>query len=314
MSREKRKLGRSGLETPPLVLGGNVFGWTVDEPASFEILDAFVAGGGTMIDSADVYSAWVPGNKGGESETIIGKWLKRRGRRDDILIATKVGFLGGLSAAAIEAAAEGSLKRLQTDHIDLYYAHRDDPEVPLEETLEALDRLVRAGKVRSIAASQMEAPRLGQARKISRDQGLAGYEVFQVGYSMIERGKFEGPLREVVLEEGMGVLVFYALANGYLTSKYRSEDDLRKSPRGQRVAEYLHGKGPRILAGLDAVAAEAGATPAQVALAWTAAQPGVTAPLASATSLSQLEELLGSMDLTLDEEQLSRLDAASLDD
>lgn len=306
-----RPLGGSGLHTPPLILGGNVFGWTSDRDASFAILDRFVDAGGTMVDTADVYSAWVPGHKGGESEKVIGDWLARRGRRDDVLIATKVGFMGGLRAAAIERAIDDSLRRLRTDYVDLYYAHKDDPETPLEETLAAFDRLVRAGKVRALGASQIDAERLGQALDISAANGWTGYQVLQTWYSILERPRFEGPLQQLAIERGLGVATFYSLANGYLTGKYRSRADLSKSVRGDRVEPYLDGNGPRVLAAIDAVAAELGVTPAQVALAWTAAQPSVTAPLASATSVAQLEELLGSLSLRLSEDQLARLDQAS---
>jgi aryl-alcohol dehydrogenase-like predicted oxidoreductase len=308
-----RTLGPSGLLTPPLILGGNVFGWTADEETSFRILDAFVSAGGTMIDTADVYSAWAPGHKGGESERVIGNWLERRGRRDEVLIATKVGFIGGLSAANIERAVEASLRRLKTDYVDLYYAHKDDEEVPLEESLEAFDRLVRAGKVRALGASQISAERLASALSVSEANGWTPYSVLQPWYSILERPRFEDALAPLARSRGLGVATFYSLANGYLTGKYRSRDDLGKSVRGDRVAEYLEGRGPVILAAIDSVAEELGATPAQVALAWTAAQPGVTAPLASATSVEQLEELLGSLHLQLTPDQLGRLDAASRD-
>jgi hypothetical protein len=307
-----RSLGASGLKTPPFILGGNVFGWTADEGTSFRILDAFIAGGGTMIDTADVYAAWVPGLKGGESETVIGNWLASRGGRDDVLIATKVGFIGGLSAANIERAVEGSLKRLRTDRIDLYYAHKDDPDVPLEETLDAFDKLARAGKVRALGASQIEAPRLQAALDISAANGWTGYSVLQAGYSLLDRS-IEAEVVPLAVARGLGVATFYSLANGYLTGKYRSPADLAKSVRGDRVAPYLAGRGPAILAALDGIAADLSATPAQVALAWTAAQPGITAPLASATSVEQLEELLGSLRLRLSAEQTERLNRASSD-
>ena len=306
-----RPLGTSGLLTPPLILGGNVFGWTADEGTSFDILDAFVAGGGTMIDTADVYSAWAPGHRGGESETVIGNWLARRGRRDDVLIATKVGFMGGLGEMVIERAIEGSLRRLRTDYVDLYYAHKDDPDTPFEETLEAFDRLVRAGKVRALGASQIEAERLSLALDTSAASGWTPYSVLQTWYSILERPRFESALAGVAGERGLGVATFYSLANGYLTGKYRSRADLSKSIRGDRVEPYLEGRGPAVLAAIDEVAEETGATCAQVALAWTAAQPGVTAPLASATSPAQLKELLGSMELRLTPDQLGRLDRAS---
>ena len=308
-----RNLGKSGLKTPRLVLGGNVFGWTATGDQAFRILDRFVEAGGTMIDTADVYSAWVPGHKGGESESLIGEWLKRRGRRDDVLIATKVGFSEGLSAAVIERGIEASLTRLGTDHVDLYYSHKDDPETPFEETLAAFDRLVRAGKVRAVGASQISAERLEQALAVSASNGLVAYTVLQTWYNMMERPRFEGSLAAVAKAHGLGVLPFYGLANGFLSGKYRSEADLKKSIRGDRVAEYLNDKGFAVLAALDEVAAETGATPAQVALAWTAAQPGITAPIASATSLAQLEDLLGAMELELNAGQLERLDAASSD-
>jgi len=306
-----RNLGKSGLRTPRLVLGGNVFGWTVTGEEAFGILDRFVEAGGTMIDTADVYSAWVPGHKGGESETLIGEWLKRRGRRDDVLIATKVGFSEGLSAAVIERGIEASLTRLGTGHVDLYYSHKDDPETPFEDTLAAFDRLVRAGKVRAVGASQISAERLEQALAVSASNGLVGYTVLQTWYNMMERPRFEGALADVAQAHGVGVLPFYGLANGFLSGKYRREADLKKSIRGDRVAEYLNDKGLAVLAALDEVAGETGATPAQVALAWTAAQPGVTAPIASATSLAQLEDLLGAMELELNAGQLERLDTAT---
>ena len=304
-----RALGASGLLTPPLILGGNVFGWTADEAESFRVMDAFVAGGGTMIDTADVYSAWAPGHVGGESEGVIGRWLNRRRRRQDVLIATKVGFLGGLSRSSVERAIDESLRRLQTDYIDLYYAHRDYDTVPLEETLEAFDGLVRAGKVRQLGASQIEPERLEQALEISDANGWERYPVLQACYSIVERPRFEGALRRDAPRHNLGVATFYSLANGYLTGKYRSADDLSKSVRGDRVAGYMHGEGPAVLAILDEIAHEAKATPAQVALAWTAAQPGVTAPLASATSVVQLQELLGSLHLELTEDQLKAVSA-----
>jgi aryl-alcohol dehydrogenase-like predicted oxidoreductase len=306
-----RTLGGSGLRTPPLILGGNVFGWTADERTSFAVLDRFVAAGGTMIDTADTYSAWAPGNRGGESETIIGNWLARRGRRDDVLIATKVGFDGGLGADNIARAIEGSLRRLRTDYVDLYYAHRDDPDVPLEETLEAFDRLVRAGKVRALGASQIEAGRLKQALAISAANGWTGYTVLQTWYNLVERARYEEALARVVDHHGLGMAAYFGLANGYLTGKYRSAPDLAKSPRGDQVEQYMNGRGPRVLDALEAVAAAARATAAQVALAWLAAQPTVTAALASSRSLEQLDELLGSMELVLPADQIGILDAAS---
>ena len=313
---EMRNLGSSGLKTPKLVLGGNVFGFTVKGPEAFAILDRFVAAGGTMIDTADVYSAWAPGNRGGESETMLGEWLARRGRRDDVLIATKVGLLAGeggekLQAGRIAAAVEASLRRLQTDYIDLYYAHRDDDKTPLDETLGAFDRLVKAGKVRVIGASNYSAERLAQALEISRREGLARYEVLQPELNLLVRDRFEGPLQQLCIRENIGVLPYYGLASGFLTGKYRSRDDLGKSVRGGGMSRYLEAGGLAVIDVLEQIARETGGTPAQIALAWVAAQPGVAAPIASATSLRQLDELLGSLEISLSEEQLRRLDAAS---
>jgi aryl-alcohol dehydrogenase-like predicted oxidoreductase len=304
-----RTLGGSDLRTPRLVLGGNVFGWTSTGAEAFAILDRFVAAGGTMIDTADVYSAWVPGHKGGESETLIGEWLKRRGRRDDVLIATKVGYSDGLAADTIAAAAETSLRRLGT-HIDLYYAHKDDAGTPLAETLAAFDALVKAGKVRAIGASNYSAARLGAALDLSEREGLARYEVLQPEYNLMTRDRFEGDLQRLCIARGVGVLPYFGLASGFLTGKYRSEADKAKSIRGDRMDAYLNGRGFFMLEALDEVAAETGATPAQVALAWLAAQPGVTAPIASATSRAQLDELLGVLTLELTGEQVERLTEA----
>ena len=314
---EMRRLGSSGLGTPPLVLGGNVFNNTVRGEEAFAILDRFIAAGGTMIDTADAYSVWVPGHKGGESETLIGEWLKRRGRRDDVLIATKVGLLPGeggdkLEATRIAAAVEASLKRLGTDHIDLYFAHKDDEGTPLEETLGAFDALVRAGKVRAIGASQIAADRLALALDISAREGFATYSVLQTWYNLIERPRYEGALQELVEERGLGMLAFFGLASGFLTGKYRSPADFGKSPRGKDMGQYLNPQGFAILDALDGVAAETGTSPATVALAWLAAQPTVTAPIASATSVDQLETLLAAMTLELDQGQVARLDEASL--
>ena len=301
-----RTLGGSDLGTPRLALGGNVFGWTASGEEAFAILDRFVAAGGTMIDTADVYSSWVPGHQGGESETLLGEWLKRRGRRDDVLIATKVGYDAGLSAETIAAAAEDSLRRLGT-HIDLYYAHKDDAGTPLAETLAAFDRLVKAGKVRWIGASNYSAARLAEALDLSEREGLARYEVLQPEYNLLVRDRFEGELQQLCMDRVVGVLPYFGLAAGFLTGKYRSEQDKAKSVRGSRMDAYMNDRGFRVLAALDEVAAEAGATSAQVALAWLAAQPGVTAPIASATSRAQLDELLGVLTLELSGEQLERL-------
>lgn len=269
-----------------------------------------------MIDTADVYSAWVPGHKGGESETLLGEWLRRRGRRDDVLIATKVGMLAGeggekLEPARIAAAAEASLQRLGTDYIDLYYAHKDDEGTPLADSLAAFDALVRAGKVRAIGASNYSAERLAEALDISDRDGLARYTVLQPEYNLVERGSFEGVLQDVAIERGLGVLPYFGLALGFLTGKYRSPDDAGKSVRGDRAIKYLDDRGRKLLAALDEIAAETGATQGQIALAWLAAQPGVTAPIASATSLEQLEELLGVLTLDLSPAQLERLTQAS---
>ncbi len=313
---ERRPLGRSGLETPRLVLGGNVFGWTACGEEAFRILDRFVEAGGTMIDTADVYSVWAPGHRGGESETLIGEWLRRRGSREGVLIASKVGMLhrhggGKLEPWRIEKAAEASLKRLGVEKIDLYYAHQDDPDTPMEEVIEAFDRLVRAGKVRALGASNFTAERLGRALSLAREMGTSRYEVLQNEYHLLERGKLEGELQRLCLAETVGLLPFYGLASGYLTGKYRSESDYGKSIRGDRVAKYVEGRGPDILSVLDEIAEETRATQAQIALAWVAAQPGVTAPIASARTLAQLEELLGAMELELTPAQLARLDEVS---
>lgn len=308
---EYRDLGNSGLRISRLVLGGNVFGWNLTGTEAFRVLDRFAEGGGIMIDTADVYSKWAPGNEGGESESLIGEWLRRRGRRDDVLIATKVGYDEGLSAKAIERGIEASLERLGTDHVDLYFSHKDDPATPLEETLSAFDQLIKAGKVRTVGASQISAERLEEALAVSRRDGLAAYSVLQSEYNMMDRLAYEGSLRDVVVRHGLGMLAFYGLANGYLTGKYRQPSDLSKSMRGPRAKSYMEGQGPNVLAALDSVAAETGATVAQIALAWLAAQPGVTAPIASATNVAQLDELLGVLHLDLTEDQIGRLSAAS---
>jgi aryl-alcohol dehydrogenase-like predicted oxidoreductase len=305
-----RAIGRSGLATPRLVLGGNVFGFTAKGGEAFRILDRFAEAGGTMIDTADVYSKWVPGHVGGESETLLGEWLKRRGGNKGMLIATKVGYDAGLSAAEIARAAEGSLKRLGVEAIDLYYAHKDDAATPLEETLAAFDALVKAGKVRAIGASNYGPERLAEALDISEREGLARYEVLQPEYNLIARDKFEGALQQLCIDRSLGVLPYFGLASGFLTGKYRVAADKGKSVRGGRMDAYLDERGLGILAALDEAAAETGATPAQVALAWLAAQPCVTAPIASATSVEQLEELLGVLTLELSPNQLERLSAA----
>ncbi|SNC74660.1 Predicted oxidoreductase [Hymenobacter gelipurpurascens] len=314
---QHRELGRSGLQLAPLVLGGNVFGWTADEATSFRILDAFVAGGGNAIDTADGYSVWVPGHVGGESETIIGKWLQQRGRRDDVIIATKVGWEvnpenKGLKKDYILRAVEGSLRRLQTDYIDLYQSHKDDPATPVEETLEAYAQLVKEGKVRVIGASNFSAARLRESLEASEKHGLPRYESLQPLYNLYDRAEFEQELLPLMQEQNIGVIPYYGLAAGFLTGKYRTEEDLKKSARGGGVGQkYLNDKGLRILKGLDAVATRQQATPAQVALAWIMAQPGLTAPIASATSPEQVTELLKATELHLSAEDLSELGQAS---
>lgn len=311
-----RKIGKSGLETRPLAFGGNVFGWTVDEAMSFKLLDGFVGAGFTLIDTADVYSKWHPGNKGGESETIIGNWLARTGNRDRVLIATKVGMeMGpadkGLSKAYILQAAERSLARLKTDRIDLYQSHVDDDKTPLEETLGAFDQLIKQGKVRAIGASNYTADRLEKALQTSRDRGLPRYECLQPHYSLIERADFEAKLEPLCLREGIGVIPYFPLASGFLSGKYRSAVDLAKSARGSRVAKYLNERGFRILKALDEVAGRLRATPARVALAWLMARPSVTAPIASATNLDQLNELIEATRLELDKPAVDLLNQAS---
>jgi len=313
---EKRKLGNSDLEISPLMFGGNVFGWTVDERTSFQLLDAFVDAGFNFIDTADVYSSWHPGNRGGESETILGKWLKQRGKRDGVVIATKVGMemapdKKGLAKSYILRAAEDSLKRLQTDYIDLYQSHKDDPDTPIEETLEAYSQLIKQGKVRTIGASNYTADRLSKALQVSRENGLPGYVCLQPLYNLYARAEFETELAPLCQKEGVGVITYSSLASGFLTGKYRSEADLSKSPRGGRVEKYLNDRGFRILAALDEVAGEYRSTPSAVALAWLLTRPAVTAPIASATSLAQLNEIVQSTTLKLDESSLELLNQAS---
>ncbi|GAB2563213.1 aldo/keto reductase [Dyella jejuensis] len=310
-----RQLGRSGLSIAPLAFGGNVFGWSVDEQRSFELLDAFVDAGFNLIDTADVYSAWVPGNRGGESETIIGKWLKRSGKRDRVLIATKVAKWTehrGLSPLNIRQAAESSLKRLQTDRIDLYQAHEDDASVPLSETLGAFGTLIEQGKVRAIGASNYGADRFAEALQASREHNLPRYESLQPEYNLVSRRGYEQELEPLVRKEHIGVINYYALASGFLSGKYRSDADLAKSSaRGGAVKKYLHPQGLKVLAALDEIAAAHQATPPQVALAWLIARPGITAPIASATSVEQLHELLGATKLSLQPDEMTALDDAS---
>ncbi len=312
---ELRRLGKSDLKVAPLVLGGNVFGWTADEATSFKLLDAFVAGGFNMVDTADVYSRWAPAG-GGASETVIGKWLAQGGKRDKIVLATKFGSemgegMKGLSAKYMVEAVEASLKRLQTDYIDLYQSHRDDPDTPQEETAEAFDRLVKAGKVRAIGSSNFTPERLKSAIEISQAKGLARYNSEQPLYNLYARQGFESGLQQVCIENEVGVIPYYGLASGFLTGKYRTEADLSKSPRGQGVKRMMDARGMRILDALDEVSAARTASQAQVALAWVMAQPGLTGPIASATSLDQLDELMGSARLTLTAEDLAPLDKAS---
>jgi aryl-alcohol dehydrogenase-like predicted oxidoreductase len=313
---EKRRLGRSGIAIPPLMFGGNVFGWTADETTSFRLLDALLDAGFDAIDTADMYSVWAPGHKGGESETVIGNWLKRRGGRDKVVIATKVGMqMGsgdkGLSRGWIMREVDESLKRLQTDYIDLYQAHRDDEETPLEETLRAFADLVAAGKVRAIGASNYTAPRLKEALATSARLGLPRYESLQPHYNLLERALFEPDLEPLCRAEELGVIPYFSLAAGFLTGKYRSEADLGKSPRGAGLKKYVNERGFRVLGVLDEVAARRAAKPGQVALAWLIARPSVTAPIASATNLDQLSELLGAVRLQLDTADIEAITRAS---
>jgi aryl-alcohol dehydrogenase-like predicted oxidoreductase len=313
---QKRKLGKSSLETVPFAFGGNVFGWTANEAASFALLDRCVEAGVSLIDTADVYSAWAPGHKGGESETVIGAWLKARGpaARAKVLIATKVGMLGprqGLKKANILAACDDSLKRLGIDVIDLYQSHRDDTETPQEETLDAFANLIRAGKVRAIGASNFAPDRLQAALEISAKHGLPRYETLQPLYNLSDRGGFEGPLQDLCSREGVSVIPYYGLASGFLTGKYRSEADFTKSIRGGRMGNYLNARGKKILAAMDEVAAATNATLAQIALAWLMTRKTIAAPIASATSLAQFEESLGALRLSLSPVHMAALDAAS---
>lgn len=313
-----RRLGRSALQVSPLCFGGNVFGWTADERTSFSLLDAWVDAGFNFVDTADVYSRWAPGHSGGESETVIGKWLAQGGgRRDKVVIATKVGNdMGegriGLKPQRIREAVEASLRRLQVDRIDLYQAHRDDESTPLEATLEAFARLIDEGKVRAIGASNYSAARLAQALEVSRAQGLPRYESLQPLYNLSDREEFERELQPLCVREEVGVINYYALAAGFLTGKYRGAEDAAKSPRGAMVVKkYVNERGLRIVRALDEAAQATGATPGQVAIAWLLTRPGVTSPIASATSLAQLKELVKAAQLKLPAEVLARLDAAS---
>jgi aryl-alcohol dehydrogenase-like predicted oxidoreductase len=317
---KKRRLGRSDLEVAPFCFGGNVFGWTVDEKTSFDLLDAFVDQGFNFIDTADAYSRWVPGHAGGESEAIIGRWMKQRGNRDKVIVATKVGADMGsgrtMAPAYVRKAVEDSLKRLQTDRIDLYQTHWDDEKTPLEEVLSTYADLIKAGKVRVIGASNYSAARLREALDISARKGLPRYESLQPQYNLVERQEYEAELGPLCRKEQIGVIPYYSLASGFLTGKYRSKGDAKKSARGSGATKYLDDRGLRVLAALDEIAAERRAgeqrpSVAQVALAWLLAKPELTAPIASATSLSQLNELLGAVRLELDGAEVARLDAAS---
>jgi len=313
---QKRRLGRTDLDIAPLVLGGNVFGWTADEKTSFDILDRFVDAGFNTVDTADSYSRWVPGNKGGESETIIGKWMKSRKNRDHVIVITKVGSDMGqgkkdLSAAYIAKAAEDSLKRLQVDAIDLYLSHWADDTVPYDETLGAYEKLMKAGKVRNIGCSNLDAGRLEAALKVASQKKLPRYEVLQPEYNLYDRSSFDGPLRDLCIKEEIGVITYFSLAKGFLSGKYRSEADLGKSPRGDGIGKYLDGRGKKILAALDAVSARHNAKQAEVALAWIIARPGVTAPISSATTVEQADSLIRAANLQLTAADIKELDKAS---
>jgi len=311
-----RPLGRSGLDVMPLCFGGNVFGWTADETTSHALLDRFVGAGFNFIDTANVYSAWVTGHRGGESESVIGRWLKKSGQRRRVVLATKVGMdmpgLGkGLTRGQIERGVEDSLQRLQTDHIDLYYAHADDADTPLEETLAAFDRLVKAGKVRAIGASNYSGPRLEAALAVSERDGLARYDCLQPLYNLIDREPFESTLAPVCARHGVGVANYFSLASGFLSGKYRRAEDAEGRARGPRVKQYFNDRGWRVVEALQSVAQRLNSTPAAVAIAWVIAQPTITAAIASATSLAQLEELLAATRLQLDDDALRALAAAS---
>ncbi|MDY0884430.1 aldo/keto reductase [Dongia soli] len=312
---EMRQLGQSNLQIAPLVFGGNVFGWTADEATSHRLLDMFVAAGFNAIDTADVYSIWADGHQGGESETIIGTWLKKRGGRDNVIIATKVGMdMGGgskgLSKAYIMKAVEASLRRLQTDHIDLYFSHRDDDTVSQAETLEAYAHLVEQGKIRVIGASNFSAGRLTEALDLAAKQGYPRYEVVQPCYNLYDRSEYEGELQQLCLQRQLGMISYFSLASGFLTGKYRSKQDLQGRERGEDVEKYLDARGQRILQALDDVAAKHSVTPAQVALAWLLKRRGLTAPIASATGESQLQQLLAGAQLDLDDKSVRQLTEA----
>ncbi|MFJ5968284.1 aldo/keto reductase [Streptomyces sp. NPDC093060] len=310
-----RALGSSGLRVFPLALGGNVFGWTADEETSFAVLDAYTAAGGNFVDTADSYSAWIEGNKGGESETIIGKWVKARGNRSDVVIATKVSQhpeYQGLTAANIKAAADASLRRLDTDYIDLYYTHFDKPEVPVEEIIGALDELVKAGKVRHIAASNISPERLQASLDFSRREGLARYVALQPHYNLVSRDTYEGPLQDLAAREGLAAVPYFALASGFLTGKYRPGTTVESARAGSAAKHLESERGQKVLTALDEIATAHEAPVATVALAWLAAQPTVTAPIASARTVEQLPALLGVGELELTKEEVDRLTEASV--
>lgn len=309
---EMRPIGDSGIAVAPLALGGNVFDWTADEPTSFAVLDAFVDAGGTMIDTADVYSAWAPGHKGGESEGLIGRWLKRDPtKRERVVLATKVGMMAGLAPDTIVAACDGSLQRLGVEVIDLYYQHQDDPKVPLADSLGAFEQLRQAGKIRAVGLSNFTADRVDEAVSTARERGFAPPAALQPWYNLVERERFEGELQEAAQRNRLGVFPYYSIANGFLTGKYRDRTDLDKSPRGTRNIAYLEGRGMHVLAAMDAIAAETGAALATIALAWLMARPTVVAPIASATSVEQLKDLTAALSLDLSPAQIEQLNAAS---
>ena len=316
----ERKIGRTDLSVSPLCFGGNIFGWTADEQRSFEVLDAYVEGGGNFIDTADVYSTWLPGHVGGESESILGKWMSERNNRSKVIIATKVGSkMGtapnaqGLSRRYIIEEVEASLKRLQTDYIDLYQAHRDDTETPLEETMAAFNQLVRQGKVRYLGSSNYSAERMREALEVSKQHGYARYECIQPPYSLVNRSVYEGDLQKLCIEEQIGVITYSSLASGFLSGKYRQGKDLPSSPRAKGIQDrYMNRKGFRVLDALDQIAESHHSTVSQVALAWVMARPGITSAIASATSVEQTRELLGAVQLSLSEDDMNALNEASL--
>ncbi len=313
---ETREIGKSGIKVAPFMLGGNVFGWTADPSASFEVLDAFIDSGFNFIDTADVYSAWAPGHKGGESETVIGNWLKQKGGRDKVIIATKVGMkMGpdqeGLSKSYIRKEVEASLKRLQTDYIDLYQSHKDDENTPLAETLETYAALIKEGKVRAIGTSNYKADRLAEALEVSAGNGWPAYQSLQPEYNLYDREDYEKNLEPLCREKGLGVITYFSLASGFLTGKYRSENDLSQSQRGGGIKKYLNQRGLNILKALDTAAKEYSVTPAAIALAWIIARPGITAPIASSTSSKQLHESLKAAEIKLSADTIAELEKAS---